>query len=80
MSRWSRLLGLFVFVAFAAVVAAQSQQTPASQAPAAPAASQQTPTFKTQVEYVEVDALVTDQQGNFVRTLTKDDFQAFEDG
>jgi VWFA-related protein len=74
MSRWSRLLGLFVFVALAAVVTAQSQQAPASQA------SQQTPTFKAQVEFVEVDALVTDQQGNFVRDLTKDDFQVFEDG
>jgi VWFA-related protein len=74
MSRWSRLLGLFVFVALAASLTAQSQQVPASQA------SQQTPTFKTQVEYVEVDALVTDQQGNFVRDLTKNDFQVFEDG
>jgi len=74
MSRWSRLLGLFVFVALAASLAAQSQQVPASQA------SQQTPTFKTQVEFVEVDALVTDQQGNFVRDLTKNDFQVFEDG
>jgi VWFA-related protein len=74
MSRWSRLLGLFVFVALAASLTAQSQQVPASQA------SQQTPTFKTQVEFVEVDALVTDQQGNFVRDLTKNDFQVFEDG
>jgi VWFA-related protein len=75
MSRWSRLVGLFVFVALAAVVAAQSQQAPSSQAP-----SPSTPTFKAQVEYVEVDALVSDQQGQFVRTLTKDDFQVFEDG
>src|SRR5262245_3973742 len=73
MSRWSRLLGLVVFVALAAAVTAQSQQAPASQ-------SQQGPTFKAQVEFVEVDALVTDQQGNFVRDLTKDDFQVFEDG
>src|SRR4029079_13399251 len=43
-------------------------------------ATQQTPTFKAQVEFVEVDALVTDQQGQFVRNLTKDDFQVFEDG
>ena len=42
--------------------------------------SPQAPTFKAQVEFVEVDALVTDQQGNFVRDLTKDDFQVFEDG
>ena len=39
-----------------------------------------TPTFKAQVEYVEVDALVTDRQGQFVRGLTQDDFQVFEDG
>jgi len=38
------------------------------------------PTFKAQVEYVEVDAVVTDQQGQLVRNLTKDDFQVFEDG
>jgi len=77
MSRWSRLAGVFVFVALTAVVAAQSQQTPA---PAQPAAASQTPTFKAQVEYVEVDALVTDAQGNFVRNLAKEDFQVFEDG
>ena len=75
MSRISRLVGLFVFVALTAVALAQSQQPPPSQAPV-----QQTPTFKAQVEYVEVDALVTDQQGQFVRNLTKDDFQVFEDG
>lgn len=40
----------------------------------------QTPTFRTEVEYVEVDALVTDGQGNFVRDLTVDDFEVLEDG
>src|SRR4051812_37301384 len=40
----------------------------------------QGPTFKAQVEYVEVDAVVTDDQGNFVRNLKRDDFQLFEDG
>ena len=39
-----------------------------------------TPTFRTDVEYVEVDALVTDEQGRFVSTLQKEDFQVFEDG
>jgi VWFA-related protein len=37
-------------------------------------------TFRTEVNYVDVDATVTDQQGNFVRGLTKDDFEVFEDG
>ncbi|MGE3959432.1 MAG: VWA domain-containing protein [Vicinamibacterales bacterium] len=40
----------------------------------------QGPTFKAQVEYVEVDAVVTDEQGNFVRDLKKEDFQVLEDG
>ena len=39
-----------------------------------------TPTFRAQVEYVEVDALVTDEQGRFVPTLVKEDFRLFEDG
>src|SRR3954454_15238076 len=37
-------------------------------------------TFKVEVNYVEIDANVTDEQGNFVRTLTKDDFQVVEEG
>lgn len=42
--------------------------------------AQQTPTFRSGVEYVEVDAIVTDGAGQFVRDLTKDDFQVLEDG
>lgn len=38
------------------------------------------PTFKADVEYVEVDAVVTDKAGNVVRGLTKDDFTVREDG
>ena len=37
-------------------------------------------TFRTEVNYVEIDAIVTDGQGNFVRTLSKDDFEVLEDG
>lgn len=37
-------------------------------------------TFKVEVNYVEIDAVVTDPQGNFVRNLTKDDFQIYEQG
>jgi VWFA-related protein len=40
----------------------------------------QTPTFRVDVEYVEVDAVVTDGNGRFVRDLTQDDFQILEDG
>jgi VWFA-related protein len=38
------------------------------------------PTFRSGVEFVEVDVVVTNAQGNFVGDLTRDDFQVFEDG
>ena len=40
----------------------------------------QQPTFRVQVDYVEVDVVVTDRNGKLVRELTKDDFQVSEDG
>ena len=53
------------------VLVAALAQAPAQQPPV---------TFKVEVNYVEIDANVTDAQGNFVRGLTKDDFQVVEDG
>jgi VWFA-related protein len=55
---------------------------PRAQQPAAPGRSGPQPgvTFKVQVDYVEVDVVVTDPQGRFVNTLKKEDFQVFEDG
>jgi VWFA-related protein len=66
-----RIAAALVLLAGASLLAGQGQP----QEPIAPG-----PTFKAQVEYVEVDAVVTDQQGQFVRNLKKDDFQVFEDG
>jgi VWFA-related protein len=66
-----RLAVALVLLAGARLLAGQAP----TQEPAA-----QGPTFKAEVEYVEVDAVVTDQQGNFVRNLKKEDFQVFEDG
>ncbi len=62
-------------VAFVAAVLAQGQP---AQAP--PGREQPAVTFKLDVNYVEVDAIVTDAQGHLVRDLTKDDFQVLEDG
>jgi len=36
-------------------------------------------TFQVEVNYVDIDAVVTDQRGNFVADLTKDDFEVFDD-
>jgi VWFA-related protein len=42
----------------------------------------QTPgvTFQVEVNYVDVDVVVTDEAGRFVTGLTRDDFEVFEDG
>jgi VWFA-related protein len=37
-------------------------------------------TFRAGVNYVEIDAVVTDRRGNFVRNLTQSDFRVLEDG
>ena len=69
-----RLMGLFVLLTGAALTAGQAS------APAQPPPPQQPPTFKVRVDYVEVDAVVTDRQGRMVRDLKKEDFQVLEDG
>jgi VWFA-related protein len=73
MGRHIRTVGLIVLAAGTALGAGQA---PAGQ----PQATQPPPTFKVQVDYVEVDVLVTDARGNYVRDLKKEDFQVFEDG
>jgi VWFA-related protein len=71
-----KVAAAIVLLAGASLLAGQGQQQSAP--PDQPAV--QGPTFKAQVEYVEVDAVVTDQQGNFVRDLKRDNFQVSEDG
>lgn len=72
---WKASGTAIVAILFAAISAAQ--QT----APAPPTPRGQPPlTFKVDVNYVEIDAQVTDAQGNLVRNLTKDDFQISENG
>jgi VWFA-related protein len=64
-----------------AVLSAGQAPAPAQQpAPPPPPPTQQQPTFKVRVDYVEVDAVVTDKQGRLVRDLKKEDFQVLEDG
>jgi VWFA-related protein len=71
----NRFFGVSVLLLIATLAVPAQPQTPPR------AAGDQPPiTFKVEVNYVEIDAVVTDQQGNFVRDLTKDDFQIFEKG
>jgi VWFA-related protein len=43
-------------------------------------AQPQRPTFRAQIDYVEVSAIVTDDDGNLVKDLKATDFQIFENG
>ena len=64
------LYSLFILLLGAGLVG-NAQQPPATQPGV---------TFKTDVNFVEIHAIVTDERGNLVRDLTKDDFEVFEDG
>ena len=62
--------------------AAQPQTPPAPSAAGAQPAAQpaaQPPAFRTGINFVRVDALVTDNKGNAVENLTQDDFEVYED-
>ena len=65
------VLAVSGFTAVGALMAQQPQPAPAQR---------QAPTFRVEVNYVEIDATVTDVQGRFVRGLTKDDFELIEEG
>src|SRR5438477_12716283 len=75
MNKGLRLAALLVFSAGVALTA--GQQPPAQPQPPP---QQQQPTFRVRVDYVEVDVVVTDRQGNLVRDLKTEDFQVLEDG
>lgn len=64
-------IALTLAVATASAVG-RAQQAPPPQQPAV--------TFRSEVNYVEVDVLVTDRDGNFVRGLTRDDFEIVDEG
>jgi VWFA-related protein len=86
--RRASLAGALASAAFVAPSAQAPQPAPApatrtGQAPApAPTDTQPVPpvTFRAEIEYVEVDAVVTDERANLVKGLTKEDFDVYEDG
>lgn len=74
----------FLTLCLSVLVASLSAQQPAApqQPTPQPAPSQPTPpvTFRAEINYVEVDASVTDDRGNLVTNLTAADFEVLEDG
>src|SRR4051812_11825939 len=66
---------LAVLLAVSAAALSAQQPAPAPQSTEAPPV-----VFRAEVNYVEIDALVTDAQGNIVSNLSADDFELVEDG
>jgi VWFA-related protein len=70
------VLALLCSAVLAVSLAAQQPAPPSP--PRAP--EQPDVRFKVEINYVEVDAVVTDAQGNFIRDLGPEDFEVLEDG
>ncbi len=84
-SRPGALLAL-IFALVLTTARAEQQPPPGAPAPAAPVSPEspqppdQQPTFRTGINFVRVDATVTDRQGNPIPDLTAADFDVLEDG
>jgi VWFA-related protein len=75
-----RTLLTFVFAAAAGASAwLGAQQAPPVPAPSPQTLQQPQVTFRLEADYIEVDAVVTDAQGNVVRNLQREDFEVLED-
>jgi hypothetical protein len=73
----TRVLVAGIFAALAAGVAEEAQQptAPAQQPAQPPAAPDQQPVFRTGINTVRVDVIVTDNKGNPVTELKLEEFQ-----
>jgi len=79
--RLTPLASALVVLCSLGALAQQPPSTAQRPATAPPPASGQPPiTFRVEIDYVELDAIVTDAQGRPVRNLTREDFQVFEEG
>ena len=82
-----RFLGFLLVLTFTGLpvssvvaVAGEGGSVRSSAALAQEARPEQTPMFRSAVRRVRVDAIVADQDGNFINDLKADDFRIFEDG
>lgn len=82
----ARALAAFLVAGWCATAPLAQQAQPPSQPPAQsppaqpPADPQQPPRIRTGINYVRVDVIVTDKNGNPVMDLTPEDFTVSEDG
>ncbi len=79
----TRALMVVAAVVLLGLAGAKAQQAPQNATPGAPqppVAPDQQPVFRTGINTVRVDVIVTDRQGNPVTDLTLEDFEISEDG
>src|SRR5688572_9032024 len=75
------ILTVAIVAPLATVVSlAQAPQTAIAPRPSSEQQTRETPTFRLSSRYIEVDAVVKDNDGRFVPDLTADDFVVYEDG
>ncbi len=63
-----------IWVALAGALSAQAPSRPAAPA------TQESPTFRVQIDAVTMDVIVKDPQGRFIADLKKEEFEIYEDG
>jgi VWFA-related protein len=73
-------LGFGLALTMAASVALLSQAPARAPTPAPASTGQQQPTFRVAIDFVSMDAIVRNQQDQFVADLTQRDFEIYEDG
>jgi VWFA-related protein len=78
--RSNGLASVFVWAGLAVGLAAQTPQTPAQPAAPAQTPAPAQPTFRVQIDAVNMDVVVKDSDGRFVPDLKKEDFEIYEDG
>src|SRR5512132_4340036 len=81
----SRFVAAIALAALVQPTAQGSRQDPPPRppqqpSPQQPSPQQQPPTIRTGINYVRVDAIVTDKDGKPVMDMTQDDFSVAEDG
>jgi VWFA-related protein len=77
---FARVLGVSLLVVAALALPSAQQPAPAPDQEAGTAPAQPTPTFRGGIDFVRVDAFVTDKKGNPVTDLKESDFEVVEDG
>jgi VWFA-related protein len=78
MARWFRTMAVVATVVTLAGIGGHAQQPPQQQPP--PADPTQPPVFRTGINFVRVDVIISDKAGNPVADLTQADFDVNEDG